>query len=165
MKIDRHVYSINAIMLHLWKIHFTFATDFNMRIRITSKKLKRSIGQMLSVLLLVLYVAGTSQLELIHSFAHEHEASVSHSNEQEKDPCHRFIYHNDIEPGCNQDSHLIVSDKCQMCDLVCHRDQNLLSNITFQTPEFLQEHFVFYKTNLDSYCAVISSSRAPPTLI
>ena len=136
-----------------------------MRKVITLKKLKRAASPVFTLLFLVLYVAGTSQLELLHSFAHDHEASVSHTEEQEKNPCHRLIYHHDEGLGCDHSLHLMVSNKCQMCDTICHGDQNLLSNVLFAVPEFSQEHFGLYKINLDSYWAVISSSRAPPAHI
>lgn len=135
-----------------------------MPVRITSKRVKRSIRQMLALLLLVLYVAVSLKPEIIHSYAHDHMALVSHSDEQETDPCHRLIYHSDFDQDCNHDSHLVVADKCQMCDLVYHGDKTLLSNISFAAREFGSEHFDFYKLSLDSYWAVISSSRAPPTL-
>jgi hypothetical protein len=120
---------------------------------------------MVTLLLLVLYVCGTSHLELLHSFVHKHEVGVAHSDEQEKDPCHRLIYHNDTEQGCGHDSHLVVSDKCEMCDLVYHGDHAFLSNIEFEPENFPNKFFSLFKENLDSYWAVISSSRAPPTFI
>lgn len=136
-----------------------------MRIEITLKKLKRRAKQIFTLLFLVLYLAGTSQLEFVHSFAHDHEESVSHSDEQEKNPCHRLIYHNDKKESCDHRSHVMASDKCQMCDAIYHGDQNLLSDIAFPVPDLYEEQFALYKINLDSYWAVISSSRAPPTHI
>ena len=135
-----------------------------MRSAITSKKAKQDVIQMLTLLLLILYVVGTNQWEVIHSFAHDHDTLVSHYDEQEKDPCHRLIYHNDEGQGCHHESHLAISDKCEMCDLAYHGDQSILSNVSFSTGEFFSKQFNFYKSNLDSYWAVISSSRAPPVL-
>jgi hypothetical protein len=136
-----------------------------MRIRTTSKKLKQGINQMLTLLLLVFFVTGSFPVELIHSFAHDHQTIVSHSDDQEKDPCHRLLFHNDAKEGCDHNSHLIVSDNCQMCDLAYHGDQTNLSNVAFAPAEFASEQFHFYKISLESYWAVISSSRAPPSLI
>jgi len=130
--------------------------------RILTKSVNGSIGKILTLMLLVFYIAGTSDVELLHSLIHTHDVAATHSDEQEKDPCHRLIYHNDTEQGCSHDSHLIVSDKCEMCDLVYHGDHTMLVNPTFFTEEFSSELFDFYKISLDSYWAVISSSRAPP---
>jgi hypothetical protein len=118
----------------------------------------------LTLLLLLLYVAGTSHLEYLHLLVHSHDVAISHSDEKEKDPCHRLIYHDDTAQGCSHDSHLVVSDKCQTCDVVYHGDQNLLFTVELSAGVFTSGHFILYKLNLDSYYAVISSSRAPPAL-
>jgi hypothetical protein len=132
--------------------------------RITSKKLMTSAARLSSLLLLLLYVVGTSHLDLLYSFVHNHDVIVTHSDEQEKDPCHKLLYHNDVKQGCDHKAHLIVSDKCQMCDLIHHGEKSLLTLATFSFGDFSEGHFIFYKSSLDSYLAVISSSRAPPTL-
>ena len=132
---------------------------------ISTKRLKRGAIQVLTLFVLVLYTAGTSHLEYLHSMFHGHDVAVTHSDAQEKDPCHRLLYHNDTMQGCDHSSHLIVSDKCEMCDLVYHGDQTMLSDLTLSNGEFSSEHFDLYKSNLGSYWAVISSSRAPPALI
>jgi hypothetical protein len=90
---------------------------------------------------------------------------VPHSVKQEEDPCHRLIYHSDKENGCGHDSHYIVSDQCEMCDLAIQSDQSLISSVTIHAPIYFQQPFAIYKDNLDSYQAVISSSRAPPVHI
>lgn len=133
--------------------------------RATSEKLKRGIFRMLALILLVLYVAGTSELEIIHSFFHNHDHTVSHSEEQEQDPCHRLIYHGDIQQGCDHDSHLIVSDKCHMCDLAFHGDQMWVGIISEESGKYENKFFSLYTRNLDTYGALILPSRAPPTLI
>jgi hypothetical protein len=81
----------------------------NMAKGISMRRVQRSTVKVFTFLLLVLFAAGTSNLELLHSFAHSHDAAVTHSSEQESDPCHRAIYHSDIEQGCHHDSHLIGS--------------------------------------------------------
>ena len=129
------------------------------------KKQHSSILRMLTLLLLVFYIVGTSSLQILHVFTHDHEQAVIHSPEQEKDPCHRLIYHHDATQSCDHDSHVGASDTCDMCDLAYHGDEALLNSITFRTACLKQEFFSHHKVNLDSYWAVISSSRAPPTLI
>lgn len=132
--------------------------------KVLTKRVNSSIGKVLALLLLVMHIAGPSNLELVHSVVHSHDVVVTHSEEQEADPCHRLVYHYDTEQSCDHDSHFIVSDKCQMCDLVYNGDQTTLSNVAFATGELLSEQFDFYKLNPDSFWAVMSSSRAPPAL-
>lgn len=135
-----------------------------MVIGILAKDKKQSIGKVLTFLLLVLYIAGTSH-QLLHSLVHDHNPVAIYSGEQQADPCQRLLYDKGTAQGCDHDSHLIISDKCQMCDLACNTDHITISNLSLAAGEFLSEHFNFYKTSLDSYWAVISSSRAPPALI
>ena len=128
-------------------------------------KVNSSIGKVLTLFFVVLYVAGTTHIEWVHSFVHEHANGVLHSSEEEKDPCHRSIYHSDVEHGCHHDSHLIVSDKCKMCDLIFHRDYVFSPSAFFLKEEFSTQHFTAYKESIERYWAVISSSRAPPITI
>jgi hypothetical protein len=129
---------------------------------ISTQRILRETGKVLTFLLLILYATGSSHLELLHSFVHQHDVVVTHSEEQEKDPCHRMTYHNDADQDCDHDSHLIVPDKCQICHLAAHGDQIILPDVCFASRQFSSEHFNFYRSILDSYWAVISSSRAPP---
>lgn len=154
------------MMLHLLSFRSTLPADFNMRIGITFKKVKQSIRQMLTLLLLVLYIAGATQFDLLHSFVHQHkrDAVITQTFGHKIDPCHLSIFDNDTEHRCHHDSHLHVSDTCDMCDLVLHGDKDLLANNIFSSPKFSQAYFDSYKEHLDSYWAVISSSRAPPAL-
>lgn len=133
--------------------------------KVTSKKQRQTIMKVAVLLLLALYFGGSSHLEFLRSFVYDHHVVVVHSEEQEKDPCHRLIYHDDTEQGCGHDSHLIGSDECQMCDLVYQGDQTLLSNNEFESENFSNKFFVLYKENIYSYRDAIRSSRAPPVLI
>lgn len=130
--------------------------------RFRAKNKNSSTAKVLSILFITLYVLGTSHLEWIHSFNHEHIVDVSHSDEQELDGCHRSIYHGDVQQGCHHESHLISSDECQMCDLVCHGDQTYVSLFDIPVGPFVNNGFAFLKQSIDSYWSVISSSRAPP---
>lgn len=135
-----------------------------MGFKTTSGKAKQRIASLLALLLLALYVIGTSPVALIHEFAHDHQVLVTHSQEQEKDPCHRLVYHNDVEAGCDHDVHLTASDTCQMCDLAYHGDQTLLLAASYPVLKFSDQYFDGYKVSLDAYWAIRSSSRAPPVL-
>ena len=116
-------------------------------------------------LLLILYLVGTSQLGFLYAFGHDHEVQISHSYKEEKDPCHRQIYHNDVEAGCDHDVHLTISDKCYLCDFAVHTDKTLLTPALPLTLKFDQNFVSFCKSNPDNYWAVLSSSRAPPASI
>ena len=116
-------------------------------------------------LLLILFIVGTSHAGLLYAFGHDRHVQVSHSYNEERDPCHRKIYHNDVNAGCDHDVHLTVVDKCDLCKFAVHVDKALLTSVNQLTLKLDQNTVSFYKRNLDSYWAVLSSSRAPPTII
>ncbi len=154
------------MLLHLIILHSILAPRSSPMFEKTDNRRQQSNTLRITAwVLLVFYIAGTSSLQIARAFVHSHEHTVVHSAEAEKDPCHRFIYHNDVAQSCDHDSHLVASDTCDMCDLAYHGDQALLNIMNFQIVRLKPEFFSHYKVNLDSYWAVISSSRAPPALI
>ena len=116
-------------------------------------------------LLLLLYLIVTSQTGLLHAFGHNHNVHITHTFIDENDPCHRLIYHNDVAAGCDLDIHLSLSDKCDLCDFAIDPEKILLTPAIYLTITFDSNFVSFYKSNLDSYWAVLSSSRAPPLAI
>jgi hypothetical protein len=135
----------------------------NMAQRLTLEKSKWGRTVLGPLLLVVLYIVGTSQLGFLYALGHDHDVQISHSQKEEKDPCHRQIYHNDVEAGCDHDVHLTVINKCDLCDFAVHVDKTLLTPALRLTQKLDQNFVSFYKSNLESYWAVLSSSRAPPT--
>lgn len=73
--------------------------------------------------LLFLYVLGSSNIESFHSLFHEHEATVLHTEQNEADPCHIALYHQERDGGCHHDSHLIKEDNCSLCHAQLHNAQ------------------------------------------
>lgn len=129
------------------------------------KRKKSGAFKLVPVFLLMLYIAGSTSIELIHAVFHSDEVIVvEHTVFQEQDPCHRLIYHFDIEHGCKDDVHLVASNKCKMCDIAFHADQSVIPHAEFAAPSLSIDHFAFYKHHIDSYWAVIASSRAPPIM-
>ena len=111
-----------------------------------------------SILLLALYLASGTGYELFH----EHQSFLSHSAEEENDPCHRAIYHVEKDNACKHEWHLSKNEKCGDCYLLFHADQIIVRssiaqsvNIAFNIKVVLalpnlQEIFLYHP------------SRAPP---
>ncbi len=76
-----------------------------------------------NVLLLFLYVVGTSNIGSLHTFFHEHEVADLHSEQNEVDPCHIALYHQDRPGGCEHDMHLEEVNTCSLCDVQFHSVQ------------------------------------------
>jgi hypothetical protein len=116
-----------------------------------------------AVLLLLLYSFSAIQFDFVHALVHEHEAQTLHTSQDEKDPCHRAIYHGDKTNGCHHKNHFIPGKtKCSLCDVFFSREHlattkvilafHVLSpkQIALTTPFCLTEHRYY------------DSSRAPP---
>ena len=58
--------------------------------------------------------------ELHPILSHEHHNSHEHcSDEKEKDPCHRLVFHNDINISCEHDGHFHEpKHECDLCDVL-----------------------------------------------
>lgn len=131
---------------------------------IKKRKTRRILTRASSVLLLIFYVAATAQNEVLHHFFHSEDRLLLHSGEQEKDPCHRTIYHHELKRECGHDSHIILKDKCELCGIITHTKQILPS--VFECPSILFALQTFDFTSPDDVNAgeSILSSRAPPLL-
>ena len=115
-----------------------------------------------SILLLAFYVAGAVQIEALHLLFHTNNQQISHSEAQENDPCHRSVYHQEAEKGCGHHSHIVVTGKCELCDIIAHTDSILLSTFESQAHQFLTVDFVFASPEVVFAGQTILSSRAPP---
>jgi hypothetical protein len=123
---------------------------------------KRGTIQVFSLLLAILYIGASSHLEALHSFVGHHDVPITHTDEQEKDPCHRLIYHHDVENGCHHHAHYTGHEKCQLCNLAFHGDQMLWQAVTIQSFAPAKTIPGPLKKGADTYLASISSPRAPP---
>lgn len=122
------------------------------------------INQVLTIIFLALYVITSSNLEIHHWVAHEDELVVVHFEAQEKDPCHQQIVHHNTEEGCDHDTHLTVSEDCQVCDLAYRCDQVPLSTQIIPKAAFSYQYYTPYKISLHQLQANTLSLRAPPSL-
>lgn len=112
------------------------------------------------ILLLFLYVAGNVQMESFHQVFHSLEKSL-HSYEQEKDPCHRAIYH-DTDAGCDHKTHVTAVKKCPLCHIVPFNEQHFLIRNTFETIS-VPNDFGDYPVEIQTPGIDINlAARAPP---
>lgn len=111
--------------------------------------------------LLLLYITGNVQFESFHQVFHSLEKSL-HSSEQEKDPCHRAIYHDTKDEGCDHKTHVTAVKKCPLCHVVPFNDQYIFASTSFQSVP-LQNNFddsLFFVDILASFTNL--PARAPP---
>ena len=84
------------------------------------------------LILLLFYVSGNVQVESFHQLFHASEAEL-HTSEHEKDPCHRAIYHDSQDDGCDHKTHLTAVKKCPLCHVVPHNEQHFAVSHDFQS--------------------------------
>jgi len=87
------------------------------------KKLWERFKTFAGLLLLLLYFTANVQVESFHRVFHSLEKAL-HSLEQEKDPCHRAIYHEVKNEGCDHKTHVTAIKKCSLCHIVPFSDQH-----------------------------------------
>ena len=112
-------------------------------------------------LLLLLYVAGNVQVETFHQFFHSLEKAL-HSTEQEKDPCHRAVYHDSKKEGCNHKTHITAVKKCPLCHVVPLSATHIATNNSFA---FIGLPTIFNDLSLSFHVAgtfISLPARAPP---
>src|SRR5688500_9084789 len=112
-------------------------------------------------LLLFLYVAGNVQFESFHQIFHAVE-DISHSIQEEQDPCHRTIYHDSKSEGCEHETHITAVKNCPLCHVVPFNEQHLsISNsfISILSPDLFHDHV----SEGNRACPVIDlPTRGPP---
>lgn len=124
-------------------------------------KAKRKVITFFTLFIASLYLAGISGVARLHRLSHTHEV-VSHTGEQEKDPCHRALYHQDLDHGCHHETHLTVSDSCDVCDLILHAEYiySVVSSNTSST--FLSADFFCAIEDIHTSDIISLPARAPP---
>jgi hypothetical protein len=89
-------------------------------------------GPLSALCLLLLYLAGNVQNESFHQVIHSLEQSL-HTAEQEEDPCHRTLYHELENDGCDHKTHLTEIKQCPLCHVVPINVQHLQANRSSQS--------------------------------
>ncbi|MCB0494617.1 MAG: hypothetical protein KDC79_00650 [Cyclobacteriaceae bacterium] len=81
--------------------------------------LQNILTSLLAVTLLGFYLSADLVGSLHSYFFHEEQSETVCSLENEKDACHRTIYHHDTVNGCNHSFHLIKPiAKCELCSIL-----------------------------------------------
>lgn len=135
------------------------------RSTIRCKKHKRVARQVYGIVLFTVYIFGAFGLTTFHPVSHAHAYEVLHSADQEKDLCHRTLYHGDAKQGCHHSAHVVAKDKCGMCSTISHPNQVLPCGFKDSVIRFLA--VVSNPEFQDTCCTAVTlfPSRAPPEQI
>jgi hypothetical protein len=152
------------MLLQIESFLFTFRLNSGMNLLSTIKKENRYGFRIVILVLLFLYAVGISQFDGWHKLFHPHDTLISHSESQEEDSCHRAIFHQDIEKGCEHRTHIVVNNKCDLCDSIFHTDHILLSKLKGSDLSFQSFRFITTPSRIAIRFELILSSRGPPAL-
>ena len=113
------------------------------------------------LLLLLSYIAGTSEIQSIHKLFHSHRHTIAHSAADEVNLCHRSIYH-DSDITCGHATHVSAYEECAACDLFINADEillpvNFLPQESMSTP-VIEWSFISVRSHDPAYL----QARAPP---
>jgi hypothetical protein len=125
---------------------------------------KSNQGVLWSVLLLlVLYVVGTTEVESIHGLLHDSgDETVLHSVVNERDACHQSIYHNKTDQDCGHKSHIVESNKCPLCQLTVQSAQILTKSEVVELACTTHVGSGLLPILLDGSSSALIPARAPP---
>lgn len=129
---------------------------------IRNKKAKEARKVFFAALLLAFYLFGNTGFGILHEFLHLNTSLVSHSPEQEKDACHRAIYH--FGKDGKHHFHITLTGKHDRCNLLLHVDQISLRSfqeISDSSPFFRVDRPVTFRFS-DTFSQ--RPPRAPPLI-
>jgi hypothetical protein len=145
-----------------------FTSILRMRHKPSAKKESRKgpgikvLTSISAITLLLLYVAGTVEIDSLHSYVHPEKADFRNPAAQEKDPCHLAIYHNVHDNGCHHKTHLVVSYKCPFCQISLHTEHVVGDRISYESVIFERRTNKSLTNLFILPPASERSSRAPP---
>lgn len=96
------------------------------------KQLKTAISGGFALIMLFIYLTGAIQFNILHASFHAHTQEELHSPENEKEACHKAIYHQDQAGSCHHKTHLVAHDQCSLCHLIVSMAQPLFQAVEDQ---------------------------------
>jgi hypothetical protein len=114
-------------------------------------------------LLILLYLTGSLQIDSIHRLFHAHENSAAHTEESEKNACHRTVFHQATQNTCDHPTHISELKKCPWCNGYLQFSDVLIS--TLEPLSFFpgQKFFTANSQNSSESDLAELPIRGPPT--
>ena len=126
------------------------------------KQLRTAMSGGFVMLMVLVYLAGAIQFNVIHAALHASAQEELHSPEHEQEACHKAIYHQAQEGSCHHKTHLATNDKCSLCHLIVP----VADPVTVARQSEIHEHqsrvqLIPYSCVCQEFTALLPS-RAPP---
>jgi len=129
-----------------------------------TKQFKAEFRRYFLLVLVLLYALGFLQTDSIHKLFHGHSDGALHTEEQEKNACHRVGVHNVPTEDCSHPTHLSENKKCPFCPGSKESDQLLL--LATYSSDHTQDvkNKSLKPEQAYSIALVHKESRGPPTV-
>jgi hypothetical protein len=124
----------------------------------------KTLRQACWVLLLALYAAAALKVDSIHELLHAREFAELHSIEQENNPCHKSIYHQEAERGCEHQSHITENTKCPLCEYSSSADELLTCQRADSDEVVTTSLLIFACDDIPLTRTLAHADRGPPTI-
>jgi hypothetical protein len=124
----------------------------------------KALRQTCWVLLLALYAAAALKVDSIHELVHAREFAELHSVEQENNPCHKSVYHQEAEKGCEHKSHITENTKCTLCEYNSSADELLTDSSTNSEETPTTSLPILPSEGFQSSSVLVHADRGPPTI-
>lgn len=118
----------------------------------------------LVLFLAVLYSAGSLQIDSIHRLMHQHGARALHTPEQEQNPCHQVVFHDQPQGTCEHPTHFSESKKCPLCQGSPTQSALIQNTLVFRTPVLAEIRFTISHRVLLTGDQRLLPARAPPVM-
>jgi hypothetical protein len=117
------------------------------------------------VVLLALYALAAVKVDSFHELFHAQEVAELHSVQQENNPCHKSIYHQAAEAGCEHPLHYTENKKCPLCEYHASGDQLLTETVAAKRAAIVSNQKSFILNDVAPAAAVAHAPRGPPAVV
>jgi hypothetical protein len=131
------------------------------RMTATASKTISSLKISAVMLLVIIYALGALRPESLHRLFHSHQNIEQHFAENEKDPCHRSIYHGGVT-GCKHKAHVLQTSKCNYCDITSFTGHILVPDPETNYTRAIPAVFRYFDPHFSVAVTLNLSARAPP---
>lgn len=115
--------------------------------------------------LAVLYSAGSLQIDSVHRLLHQHGERALHTPEQEQNPCHRVVFHDQPQGSCEHPTHFSESKKCPLCHGAPTQAALKPVIVSFNSPALVGVRLMVNESVGNMSDRNLLPARAPPVMV
>lgn len=111
---------------------------------------------------MLVYLMGSISFESLHKLFMDHAHAKAHTPQQEENPCHIALFHQERAGGCEHPTHFIEIDNCTLCDHSLPVLAALLSESVAVSFDTFQSYSLALTPLTKAGITLYVAGRAPP---